>query len=459
MRTAPRSAVSGIGFPALPPPAGANVLAVQAQLAASARWSAAQRQATQHAQLARLVAHAAETVPLQAERLRAAGWTGDAAALPQAWDRLVPMPRNALQAAGAAAFATRLPQGHGRIGEGATSGSLGMPLRYRRSDAAQFLLEAQALRQLLWHDIDLAGTQAIIRRDPSGAADAPEGRRLADWGGQAAMAFATGPSHRLDVLAPVETQLAWLEARQPAMLVGVPSTLAALARRCLAEARRWPWLHSVHSFGEVMDAAKRQACQAAWGRDPIDIYSAEEIGPIALQCPEGRYHHCAETVLVEVLDEAGRPCGPGATGQVVVTSLHNFAMPLLRYAIGDMAEVGPACPCGRTLPVMTRILGRERHRFVLPSGERRFAFGPPALAAHPAIRQYQVAQLAPDLVEVRIVAAAPLRPEEEAAVAAVLADGLGHAFPLRFAYVDAIQRSPGGKFLEMVCEIPGLAEA
>ena len=51
--------------------------------------------------------------------------------------------------------------------------------------------------------------------------------------------------------------------------------------------------------------------------------------------------------------------------------LHNFAMPLIRYAIGDLAEVGAACPCGRTLPVLRRVLGRTRDMLVLPSGEKR----------------------------------------------------------------------------------------
>jgi phenylacetate-CoA ligase len=54
----------------------------------------------------------------------------------------------------------------------------------------------------------------------------------------------------------------------------------------------------------------------------------------------------------------------------VVTPLHNFAMPLIRYAIGDYAEAGPPCACGRGLPVLARILGRARNLLTLPHGER-----------------------------------------------------------------------------------------
>ena len=65
-------------------------------------------------------------------------------------------------------------------------------------------------------------------------------------------------------------------------------------------------------------------------------------------------------MILEILDEAGRPCGPGETGRVVLTDLHNFATPLIRYEIGDYAEAAGPCPCGRGLPVATRLRGQRR---------------------------------------------------------------------------------------------------
>ena len=61
-----------------------------------------------------------------------------------------------------------------------------------------------------------------------------------------------------------------------------------------------------------------------------------------------------------MLDGQGKPCGVGEIGRVVVTPLSNFAMPLIRYDVGDTAEVGPPCACRRGLPVLTRIIGRDR---------------------------------------------------------------------------------------------------
>jgi phenylacetate-CoA ligase len=64
-------------------------------------------------------------------------------------------------------------------------------------------------------------------------------------------------------------------------------------------------------------------------------------------------------IYAEILDDADRPCAPGEVGRVVVSTLHNYAMPLFRYDLGDLAEVGPPCECGRTLPVLNRIVGRQ----------------------------------------------------------------------------------------------------
>jgi phenylacetate-CoA ligase len=97
--------------------------------------------------------------------------------------------------------------------------------------------------------------------------------------------------------------------------------------------------------------------EEAWGVPVIFIYSRAEIGVMALQCPQNDHLHVqSENVRLEVLDDDNMPCQPGETGRVVVTPLHNYQTPLVRYEIGDYAEVGEACSCGRGLPVLIRIL-------------------------------------------------------------------------------------------------------
>src|SRR5262249_33729514 len=161
---------------------------------------------------------------------------------------------------------------------------------------------------------------------------------------------------------------------QPAYLMTFASVIRELARYCRSAGLRLPGLRSLCSYSETIADDLADLCQEAFGAELVDVYSAAEVGYLALQCPERKqYHAQSETHMVEVLDQRGQPCPPGTVGTVVVTPFYNYAMPLLRYSIGDLAEVGTPCGCGRTLPALARIVGRSRDLVVLPSGGRRFA--------------------------------------------------------------------------------------
>ena len=192
----------------------------------------------------------------------------------------------------------------------------------------------------------------------------------------------------------------------------------------------------MRTFGEVLEPRARDACRAAWGVPLVDMYSSQEVGYIALQCPEHEtYHVQSENLLVEIVDDDGEPCRPGEVGRVVVTTLHNFATPLLRYELGDFAEVGEACPCGRGLPVLTRVLGRQRNMLTLPDGDQRWpnirdpsefaSAGGPAL---PPLQQFQVVQRSLTALEVLLVCPRALGADEEDVMRGYLAATLGHVF-------------------------------
>ena len=190
------------------------------------------------------------------------------------------------------------------------------------------------------------------------------------------------------------------------------------------------------------------------GAKLIDLYSSQEVGNIAMQCPDhDHYHIQSESSLVEILNDAGEPCKPGEAGRVVVTNLHNWAMPLLRYEIRDYAVVGEPCDCGRSLPVLKRILGRERNMVRLPNGEQRWPTGFLKCAEIAPIRQFQFVQTRIDCIEGKLVTERPLSKEEEAALRSTLHETFGYPFELVFERVDAIPRKPNGKFEEFSCAI------
>jgi phenylacetate-CoA ligase len=318
------------------------------------------------------------------------------------------------------------------------------------TEITALFLRALDLRYHLWHGRDFSGKTARISRvTPSKAPEKPTA-----W----VAGYASGPMVTFDVTRPAAEQLAWLKEVNPDYLLTYPSNLLSLVQHCEETGDKVPRLREVVTMGEVLEPEVRAACERVWGVRVVDAYSTQEVGMIASQCPEHPHYHVqSENVLVEILDKEGKSCAPGETGRLVVTDLHNFATPLIRYEIGDFAEVGEPCSCGRGLPVITRILGRVRNMLTLPSGDRIWpAFSKALREALPQLRQAQLVQRTLDEIEIRLVVASPLTPQEEDRARAALGQALSDAFAYRFAYVDEIPRSPGGKFEEVKSELDGL---
>ena len=183
----------------------------------------------------------------------------------------------------------------------------------------------------------------------------------------------------------------------------------------------------------------------------VDAYSAQEVGYIALQCPEHEHYHVqAERLIVEVLRDDDTPCAVGETGRVVVTDLHNFATPILRYELGDYAEVGRACPCGRGLPVLNRILGRRRNMLVYPDGRTTWPLFAVACREAARYRDLQVVQTRTDLLRVRVLPDGEL---DRDALIAALRTSLGYPFEVEIELVTEIERTPAGKLEEFVSRV------
>jgi phenylacetate-CoA ligase len=456
IRAVPRSAIEGQIWPAIPSGSTCQILALAQQLQSSQWWAPETLRGRQFQQLGHLLRHAFTTAPFHQARLAAAGYKPEQAITPEFWRSLPLLTRRQMQEQHDALLSTRVPESHGRRLHDATSGSTGMPVRIVKTDFVQILWHAMTLREELWQRRDWRLTLGVIRRDPKGESTYP-GRRHPDWGAPLGVTFPTGPAELLDTRTPVEEQAEWLMRVQPGYLLSFPSIIEELARHCLARDLRPRALRGIRTFGEVVDPDLRDLCREAWSVEIADMYSAVEVGYIALQCPtHGQYHVQSEVMLVEVIDEHGRECAPGEIGQVVLTSLHNYAMPILRYAPGDYAEVGERCPCGRGLPVLRRILGRSRDMVTLPSGIRQFPLLGinKALATIDALVQFQLAQTSLEDIEVRLVTRRPLTTDEASRLRELFNANLGHEFRMTFAYHAQIPRSAGGKFFDFVSELP-----
>jgi phenylacetate-CoA ligase len=309
-----------------------------------------------------LLRHARQTARLYESRLAPLFKPDDSVDWSQ-WARIPVTCREDLQRHRESLLSRAVPPVHGAVSHARTAGSTGEPVTVSRSRmelAARSCIQARLYH---WHGIRLDQPMATFLRDVENLTNST-GSWVPDW-----LPTPHGVEHRHSIDAPIDQQLRWLAALGPVSLRTTPShaRLLALAAARTPEAR--PQLAAILTQGETATEDMRRICRKHLGRDIIDAYHLTEAGLVALQCPVSNlYHLQSEVCVVEVVDASGHACGPGEIGEVVVTPIYNFAMPLIRYATGDLAETradaqaqpGP-CGCGRTLPTIRRILGARRN--------------------------------------------------------------------------------------------------
>lgn len=187
---------------------------------------------------------------------------------------------------------------------------------------------------------------------------------------------------RLSLQDPLEKNVQKLNEFQPNFLTGYASVLEALAREQLAgrlRLRESGQLQMLTNMSEPLSPQARQLVEQAFGVHVSDHYAMGECMTLTIGCP---YHSGAhvnvDLAILEVVDDRYRPVPPGTKGsRVLVTCLHNYIMPFIRYEIGDVLTMNrDSCPCGSNLPHVAAIEGRTKDRFFIRRGERYEEFSP-----------------------------------------------------------------------------------
>ena len=120
---------------------------------------------------------------------------------------------------------------------------------------------------------------------------------------------------------------------------------------------------------EVLVAEQREIMESYLNIPVVNEYGCSEVGIIAAECPHHGLHISAENIIVEIINK-NAPAKPGESGEIVITGLNNFAMPLIRYKVGDVAIMSDkSCSCGRNLPLLQNIEGRVNNMVVTPEGK------------------------------------------------------------------------------------------
>ena len=197
-----------------------------------------------------------------------------------------------------------------------------------------------------------------------------------------------------------------LEEFQPKFIIGYPSAVYLLGRFLCKRADLSFKPKAIIAGGEQLYDYQRDFFQEVFRCETYSLYSSWEAHNIAAECPEcAGYHIAAEDLVIEVVDDRDESVPAGVTGRILLTNLHNYAMPFIRYDIGDSGAVsGQLCPCGRGLPLLVELGGRTVDIIVTKSGR---AITGMALwwnfLSLLGVSQFQIVQQSYDTVMVKLV--------------------------------------------------------
>jgi len=423
-------------------------------------WSLDELVGYQEQRLRQVVAHAYQHVPYYQDLFRALKLTpadirtvSDLQKLPRLSKATVRREFSRLQARNSNRYRPRVHH---------TTGTTGEPVHFLLDKPANVLEFVHYWRHWSWAGYRLGSRFAefssdyFLRRD--GLADQP-------WRYQRGLGRLLLNSIALTP-ASVDECISALRKYQPRFLKGLASVLYMFA--LFIEQRRAVDLtfSGIFSTGEVLLPMQRTLIEKVFNTTVYDSYGHMERTVAITQCPSGELHINPEYGVAELVDHSSASVVPTAgsdradvvTARILGTSLHNFSMPLLRYEIGDLIETCNAlrpCACGRAMPCVQRIIGRQEDVITTPDG--RVIPSLFLVFNHVAgIALGQAVQQAPDHLVVTIARSARYTLQSEADLHRHLRQFVGPAvhIEVRYASLDELRPHTKAKFRSVISHVP-----
>ena len=255
-----------------------------------------------------------------------------------------------------------------------------------------------------------------------------------------------------------------VDAYRPEVLVGYVSSIVRLSRWLLEHGRRVHAPRSVLCAAEPLHDFQRELIGRAFGCPVFNTYGCREVMLVASECGYGGLHVNADHLRVELgrshagLAQVGAGFTPRTRQEVIVTDLHNYGMPLVRYANGDLATPRDGqCPCGRGLPMLAHVDGRTMDALRSPQGHYVGEYLEHLVFSTPGIRRFQAVQSQLDEIEVRIVRGEGFDPASAERIRARMRETYGDDLRLRFEYQDDIPLTPSGKLRVAISRLTAAA--
>ncbi len=187
-------------------------------------------------------------------------------------------------------------------------------------------------------------------------------------------------------------------------LIGYSSCIYMLSKYLLAQGITPPKLTAIFGTAETLFRNQRRTIEDVFVCNVYDHYNSREFTSLACECEQhSGYHVNSENVIVEIVKD-DEQAAPGETGAILVTSLHNYGMPFIRYHIGDTGSAsGESCSCGRGLPLIGSLEGRTYEFFKTGDGSLVGLRDLGIFFENLPVRMFQVLQISPNEILVKIV--------------------------------------------------------
>jgi phenylacetate-coenzyme A ligase PaaK-like adenylate-forming protein len=401
--------------------------------------------------LGALLATAAKHSPWHAERMRAADLDVDRDASVSLDDlrRLPLMSRKDARENVDRIRWTGAPGGASRYN---TGGSSGEPLIFFFGRSRQASDAAGRIRARRWWGVDVGDREVYLWGAPAELNKTDRVKTIRDGllNQLVLNAFAMSAT-------AMDRYLEAIEAFKPRCIYGYASSVALLAARALARGRRLqlPELRVVCATGEPLYAHQRQLIGEAFGVPVANEFGSRDIGFTAHETPHGQMLLMSESIVLEIVDEQGRPVQVGELGEAVATGLCSEAQPFIRYRTGDMVRMSPEpCADGRGLHVLAEVVGRSTDFVVRSDGAMMHALSVIyVLRDVEGVAQFKFIQHSILDAEVLVAPNGQWNEAARAQVTSGLVRRLGSDVRVRIRMVDAIPVEASGKYRYVVSHV------
>jgi len=246
-----------------------------------------------------------------------------------------------------------------------------------------------------------------------------------------------------------------LEEFKPKIVRGYASAVYLFAKFMLHEGVENIKPKAVITSAETLFDYERKTIEEAFGCEVYDFYGAREAAAISSECSEhSGYHVSAENYVLECVKEGERTAS-GDTGVILVSNLRNYAMPFIRYEIGDLGRLcDEVCSCGRGLPLMSSIEGRTTDIIVTQDGN---FISTPVLTLifkDLPVKQYQVIQEKREKITVKIVRGSGYSEKDTRYIMRGMRKFIGGAIQIHVEFVGSVPLTNSGKRKPIISKIP-----